>query len=682
MSPSPAPVADAVAEARRLTGQSGPANGEESDHSSGDEAVAVDGSGTPAEQAPENSESSAGDGAEPPSRSAVRSLRPRPKQTKRADANLCRGEAYAAVSPSPDKMNIHKAKKEPDWPKFHLAVQEEVESLWKNGTWVLVDLPEGKTVTGTQMLCERKRGADGAVSRYKGRYVARGDTQVYKVDYSEVWAPVARHTTLRVVLAACARNGWELCQLDVETAFLNGDVEEEVYVRQPVGYERGDRSKVCRLRKALYGLKQASRAWYLKLVSVLVDAGMRATAADPCLFTGTFEGMAIFVLVYVDDLLVTGPTAGAVAACKRALTEAFVVRDIGEPTYFLGMHVTRDKGAGLLTLGQRQYVTKVLERFKMAECNPVRLPMGVGVVLQKDGTPLDDEMSVKYQEVVGSLLYLATCTRPDISFAVGKLSRYVSAPTQAHWAAAKAVMRYLQGTRDWALKYGDVGPLVGYSDADFAGDQDTRRSTTGQAFLWGGATVSWGSKIQATVAASTTEAEYVAAGMAAREALWLRNLVGEITGEEAELRMHCDSQGALALMRNPMTSNRTKHIDVTHHFVRECVESGAITVVGVGTRDMTADCLTKPLATEAFNKCREALGLVDLTQAASRVGVLAPGESHPPRGGSRPPSGGAGGGSSMSTPPPEPPTWERGATPAATATTGASGAAVAGSPRP
>jgi len=496
--------------------------------------------------------------------------------------------------------------------------------LWRNSTWELVDLPVGAKVTGTQMLCERKRGADGSVSHYKGRYVALGDTQVHLVDYGEVWAPVARHSTLRAVLSATAWRGWALCQLDVETAFLNGVVEEEVYVRQPSGYERGDRGKVFRLLKALYGLKQASRAWYKKLTAILRAAGMRATNADPCLFVGTFDAVRVYVLVYVDDLLLAGESGTAVNMCKKVLTNAFTVRDMGLPTYFLGMHVDHDRAAGKLSLGQRQYVTTILERFALADCNPVRLPMGVGVVMQREGATLDVLMATKYQEAVGALLYLATCTRPDISFTVGKLSRHVSAPTQAHWAAGKAVMRYLKGTRTWCLTYGSEGPLVGYSDADYAGDIDTRRSTTGQAFLWGGAAISWGSKIQATVAASTTETEYVAAVMAAKEALWLRRLVRELGGDDKPVVMHCDSQGAMAMMHNPTNSNRTKHIDVTHHFVRECVETAAISVTQVGTADMVADCLTKALPTDAFNKCRAALGLTDGEADAARVGVLAP----------------------------------------------------------
>jgi len=590
---------------------------------------------------PDSAEHSAGSegtdaptgGAEPggplPSRSSVWSLRVRSTPTARADMAVSAGEAYAAVSVNPDKMLIHQARREPDWVQFNMAVKAEVDSLWRNGTSELVDLPPRAKFTGTQMLCERKRGADGAVSRHKARYVARGDTQVYLVDYSEVRAPVAPHATLRAVLAAAAGNGWALCQLDRETAFLNGVVEEDVYDREPTGYERGGRGRVCRLLKALYGLKQASRAWYKKLTSVLRSAGMRATEAEPCMFFGTFAGILVFVLVSVDDLLVAGASDKAVDMCKHVLTGTFTVRDMGVPTYFLCMHIWHNREKGLLSLGQRQYVTIILERFGLADSNPVRLPMGAGVVMQREGTLLEPSMATKYQEAVGSLLYLATCTQPDISFAVGKLSRNVSAPTQAHWAAAKAVMRYLKGTRDWRITYGTKRPLVGYSDADYAGNIDTRRSTTGQAFLWGGGAISWGSKIQTTVAAFATEAEYVAAAMAAKEAIWLQRLVRELGGDDEPVVMLCDSQGAIALMCNPTSSNRTRHIEVAHNFVRECVDGGALEVEAVGTADMVADCLTKYLPTAAFKKCRTALGMTDGEAGTALVRVLAP----PPDGG-------------------------------------------------
>jgi len=533
------------------------------------------------------------------------------------------GTSLAAMPQDPDKMRIHQARKAADWTEFDKAVKREVDSLWDNGTWELVDLPPGKKVTGTQMLCERKRGADGEVTRHKGRFVVRGDTQQAMVDYGETWAPVARHATLRAILAKCAAERLVICQLDVETAFLHGVMEEEVYVRQPQGYERGDATKVCRLVKALYGLKQASRAWYKRLAEALMAGGLKATDADPCLFVGSVNEEVCYVLVYVDDLLLASASPGAVEATKRHTMATFKSREMGEPSYFLGMHIQRDVAAGVLRLGQRQYAMEVLARFNMANSNAARLPMPVGARLQKDGKELDTQGKARYQELVGCLLYLATCTRPDISFAVGRLARFVSAPTQAHWGAGKAVLRYLQGTKDLGIEYGKASELTAYHDADYAADVDTRRSTTGAVFLFNGGAISWTSKQQKSVATSTTEAEYMAASMAAKEAVWLQRLLGELGNEQASVEMRCDSQGAVAMMRNPVSSPRTKHIDVAFHFVREMVEVGNLTVCNVSTSDMRADVLIKALPINGHVKCREDMGLVKMTtdSASARVGV-------------------------------------------------------------
>jgi len=342
---------------------------------------------------------------------------------------------------NPDKMRMDQAKLAPDWDVFDAAIQAEVDALWENGTWELVDLPRGKKLTQTVMLCERKRGADGEVTKHKGRYVVRGDTQTYMDDYFEVWAPVARYSTLRVFLAFCASRGLAMEHMDVATAFLNGDVEEEIYIPQPRGYERGTPGKVCELKKALYGLKQAARAWHHKLKETLGRAGFTACGEDPCLFVGGAGAALCLILVYVDDLLVAGRSARAAKGGLRVISEAFKARELGAPAYFLGLHIDRDEAVKVLRVHQRQYVLTLLERYGMADAHPLRMPMGVGVKLQKAGTLLTEELAKVYQELVGALLYLCTGTRPDIAYAVGRLTRYVSAPTVDHLAAARVVLR-------------------------------------------------------------------------------------------------------------------------------------------------------------------------------------------------------------------------------------------------
>jgi len=285
------------------------------------------------------------DGAETPPDCGTEMVSRRYGRTRRAPKRY--GVNGAATSShgvtSPDKMSFPQARQQPDWPLLDAAVRAEVASLWSNGTWVLADLPPGAKTLPAQMLCERKRGADGEVSRRKRRFVACGNHQVAGRDFTDVWAPVARHATLRALLAMAASTGMLLYQLDVETAFLNGTVDEELYLQQPRGCERGEPGKVCRLVKAIYGLKQAVRAWYLKLVDLMTQMGMTQFTADAYLFTRVGEdGAAVYLLIYVNDILLIGKYAASIEAMKQTVTTAFASRDIGVPAYFLGLHIGRD----------------------------------------------------------------------------------------------------------------------------------------------------------------------------------------------------------------------------------------------------------------------------------------------------------------------------------------------------
>lgn len=413
------------------------------------------------------------------------------------DSGQGSGTALAAHSAgNPDKMTMARAKKEPDWPDFHRAHIKEVESLWRNGTWELATLPPGAAILPTQMLNERKRWAAGEVTRHKGRFVVCENWQLAGRDYTETWAPVASHTTLRTLLALVANEDMAMYQVDVETAFLNGPVEEELYVEQPRGYVRGDPPKVCRLRKALYGLKQAARARYDLLHRTLSDIGLKRSEADPCLYVQDHdEQLRLAVLVYVDDLLIVKVDEHETLHLKGKIPKSFASRDIREPTYFLGLHLARDREARTLTLSQQQHVKDLVIRHGQANAYRVLLPMAVWAPLRGEGMFLDGRDIKSYQELLGGLLYVAMCTRPDISFAVGKLARFSAAPTVEKRKAATTVLRYLKGTAHSGLTYGGGAKLRGYTDADFAGDLDTRRSTSGFAFLYHGAAVSWSSKV-------------------------------------------------------------------------------------------------------------------------------------------------------------------------------------------
>ena len=434
---------------------------------------------------------------------------------------------------------------------------------------------------------------------------------------------MARYTTLRVLLAHCTSHDLALLQLDVATAFLNGEVEEEIYIREPRGYERGAPGLVCRLRKALYGLKKAAPAWYRRLRETLEPAGFEACEADECLFKRVGPGGAVcFILVYVVNLRVAARTVAAAQAGQAMVTTAFKSKTMGEPAYFLDLHIERDARGRTTRMHQRQYISSLLTRFGLEEANPVQFPMGAGAHLCKFGRHLDADLTKVYQELVGSLLYLSTGTRPDIAFAVGRLTRFVAAPTEEHLADGKVVLRYLKGSAELGLCFRGAGELTGFCDADFAADRDNRRSTSAMVFLYGGAAVAWGRKLQPLSAASTTQAAYIAAAAATKESMWPRRLRAFVTGEAGSVALWCDSQSALALMHNPVTSARTKHTDVCHHLVRERVSAGTLVLQYVGTAEQTADILTKPLGTIAFACGVRGLGMRGPPQGVPRGGVL------------------------------------------------------------
>ena len=492
---------------------------------------------------------------------------------------------------------------------WRLSMDEEMRSLMENGTWELVEKPEGVRAIPMKWVYKIKRDANGNVERFKSRLVAKGFLQRQGVDFEEVYAPVSKHTTLRALLGVVAAGDLELHQLDVKTAFLNGKLEEVIFMQQPEGYEQGGSKMVCRLRKALYGLRQAPRAWHQRLKEELGELGFTASESDAALFSGVVDGERVWVVVWVDDILIAASGEPRLAKVKSHLASKFDVRDLGEAEFFLGMELTRDRTARTVKLTQKKLTRELVERFGMTEAKARSVPLGAGEKLTRDGEPLRTD-KFPYSELIGSLLYLSVCTRPDIAQAVGALARYMANPTEDHWRAALGVVRFLAGTAEDGVTFGgSEETLVGYCDADYAGDVDSRRSTTGYVFLMYGGAVSWSSRLQPTVAASTVEAEYMSAASAAKEALWLRKLCGDLGMSGGAVQMYGDNQGALRLLKHPIASQRSKHIDIMHHFVRERVARGEVRFDYIPTAQMVADILTKALETKKFRMCREMLGM-------------------------------------------------------------------------
>jgi hypothetical protein len=517
--------------------------------------------------------------------------------------------AMAAVTQIEVPSSVEEALKSPQAAKWQQAMDEEMKSLVVNETYVLEQLPTGIAPVPVKWVFTVKYAADGSIDRYKARLVAKGFAQKHGVDYTEVFAPVSKHTTLRSLLAVACAEDLELRQLDVKTAFLNGVLEEDIWMQQPPGFEQYGPHYACHLKKAIYGLKQAPRAWHITLKHELEQLDFVVSAADPGLYM-MHKGEAVYVLVYVDDMLIASKSMSAINEVKDKLDKVFDIHDLGEPHRFLGLEITRNRQRRTLKLSQCGAATALVSKYGLIDANSRSTPIGTGVHLCADGAQLDT-YAYPYSELVGSLLYLSTCTRPDLAQAVGALARYMSQPTVDHWQVAKGVLRYVAGTADHGIVYSrEASGLVGFCDADFAGDIDSRRSTTGYAFCLFGGAISWNSRLQPTVAVSTVEAEYMSAAAAVKEALWLGRLLAELGVSVQPLRVYCDNQGAIKLLKHPIASQRSKHIDVLYHFAREKVMSGEVEFVYISTADMVADIFTKPLSKSKFAFCKSALGIV------------------------------------------------------------------------
>jgi hypothetical protein len=538
-------------------------------------------------------------------------LAPDPGQGTAADAPPGDGAALMAGNDSPAiPQTYEQAMASPDRNKWKAAMDEEIMSLNSHNTWQYAKPPPGVKVIPVRWVFAVKRDATGKIERYKARLVAKGFMQREGMDFDEVFAPTSKLTTFRMLLSLVASRNLELHQLDIKTAFLNGDIDTEVYLQQPPGFEQPDRSLACLLNKTLYGLRQAPRAWYQHLKQELESMGATATDTDPGLYIIHRKDSTIYLLVWVDDILIAAPDTASVNWVKQRLNSVFDSRDLGEAKLFVGISIDRDRTAGTIKISQRRLVDVLLTKFGMDECKSRATPLEPGTQLTKDESNLLDKGQYPYAELIGSLIYLAVCTRPDIAQAVSALSRYMAKPASTHWTAAKGVLRYLAGTADLGITYraGD-DHLYGFSDADHGGDKDTRRSTTGYAFLLNSGAISWSSKLQPTVAASTTEAEYMATAFAVKEALWLRKLSSEFGLSTAATPIYGDNQSAQKLLKHPVANMRSKHIDVIYHFSRERAERGEVEYIYVHTDDNVADIFTKALKDAKFIKFRSDLGM-------------------------------------------------------------------------
>ena len=481
------------------------------------------------------------------------------------------------------------------------AVRTELDSLVDNGTFEEVVGEVGKRkVLSSRWVFTKKHDADGG-TRFKARLVARGDHQRAGIDFGEVYAPVTHSTTVRTMFALANALDYELDQMDAVTAFLNSPLEDdELYLHLPDGYQpQTQGATMLRLRKSLYGLKQAPRHWNKMLSDWLLSYGLQQSDVDPCLF---FILGKLWVAIWVDDFLLMAVDVTVKDKFKSAIAAQFKMRDLGAIKQFLGMVVTRDRAARTLTITSIMHIDEMLQRYGMADAKPAHTPLEHLAVLRECVNEADCvSASVPYRGVVGSLLYVAMWTRPDIAFAVSQIARFQSKPSVHHWECAKRILRYLKGTRQLGLTYstgvtGQQPVLRGYVDASWGEDLDTRRSQSGYVFMLGGAAISWKSKLQHTVALSSTEAEYLSLGTATGEALYLRNLLGDLHPAAAgPVTLYEDNQSTIKQASNLQSSERTKHIDIRHHFIKSHVANGDIALEYIPTAEQPADALTKSL---------------------------------------------------------------------------------------
>jgi hypothetical protein len=492
------------------------------------------------------------------------------------------------------------------------ACQYEMDALSKNDTWELVELPAGRKAIKSKWVFKLK--IDG---RYRARVVAKGFTQIPDIDYDETFSPVARFESLRLLLALAALENWEIHQMDVKSAFLNGVLNEEIYMEQPQGFiAAGQENKVCRLKKAIYGLKQASRAWNQQFHGVLIELGFERTYSDAGVYVRhqhTGGGLLIVVL-YVDDITIMGSSLEDVKQLKQKLSLRYEMSDFGEIQSYLGMRIRRDRSQRRIEVDQSGYIKSILDRFGMADANPhpTPLPTGADVHLVKYTAQAKQADIKHYQSLIGSLLYVQIGTRPDISFAVSRLAQYAANPSPQHLRLATYVLSYLLGTVDKCLRYDGANGigLHGYSDSSLGDQTDDRHSTSGYVYLLMNGAISWSSRKQKTAAQNTTEAEYMAMTDAANQAAWYWSFLSELGySVDDPIPIHGDNKGAIDLALNPVTGRRSKHIDIKHHAIRGYIEKEHVSLIRTPTEEMVADGFTKSLSRVLLHRFNSGMGL-------------------------------------------------------------------------
>ena len=475
------------------------------------------------------------------------------------------------------------------------------------------------------MVIYKKFDAQGNSIRFKAQLIARGFTQIPGVDYRETFSPTLKLTSLRLIFAITAYLNLELHHVDIETTFLHEDLKEDIYMEQPpILQDSAHPDYECKLHKPLYGLKQSPRQWYAKLHNFLLHKGFMQLQSEPTLYIRKQDSNFLLLGVYVDDLPIVGTSRHDILQFVKELQTSFPTKHLGELEYFLGLEVKCNRNTRILSISQNKLVDGILQKFDMMDCSSIATPLTIPCHLSSSDSPSTPEevafmKNIPYRQILGSLRYLVSCTRPDLSFSTGFLSRFMEHPGPRHWEALKRVLRYLKYTRDMTLSYkalpafskgGMVAPLHGWTDADWGGDKDTSRSTSGYLFTFSGGAITWKTKKQSTVALSSTEAEYIAATLVAKEGLWLKSIFDELNIIHInEFQLWCDNKSCITIARNPKITDQNKHIRARYHFLCELFEDGTIRLDYTPTLHMWADFLTKLVPVVKHWSCCQHVGL-------------------------------------------------------------------------
>ena len=518
------------------------------------------------------------------------------------------------------------------------SVYAELKSISEHGVFNVVKRPKNRKIVKNKWVHNYKKDSNGNVVRHKTRLVAKGFSQVLGIDYTEVFSPVTKYETLRFLIAFSAVHDYDLLQYDVKTAFLHSDLEEEIYMDLPflpeelknyVSEKLGESEKedqsliilkemidakedeVLKLNKAIYGLKQASLQWYKMFQKILQEMGYKQAISDPCLYLIETSQGTIYLLLYVDDFLLAAPRGFDVTNFESKMKQHFTISSLGEANVFLGIKMLRDRGKKSITLSQEQYIENIAEKFNLSDTKGSAIPMHPGLdFLPISEREYKENRNYPYRELIGCLNYISVTTRPDIAFSVSKMSRYLTNYGKEHWMAAKQILKYLMKTKSKFVTYNGKLNLdvVGYSDADWAGEKATRKSTSGYTFLSAGAVFSWKSKLQTVVAGSTMEAEYISQAYCAREAMWIHKMLIDFNVKQKVIFILGDNNGAIITSKEDKITPRNKHIDVAYHFSRDYQTKGYIKFEYVPSEKMIADCMTQAVQKNKLKRDMKMMG--------------------------------------------------------------------------